>query len=67
MGFLRLIFRLKKQSNSSTKDNNRRWSFSRSPRPLPPSAKNNNESQYDDGLDANKHAIAVAATIVGGD
>ncbi|CAL1405021.1 unnamed protein product [Linum trigynum] len=61
MGFLRRIFGLKKQSSSSSKDKNRRWSFGRSPRPLPPSAKNNNDSQYGDGLDANKHAIAVAA------
>ncbi|CAI0403605.1 unnamed protein product [Linum tenue] len=60
MGFLRRIFGPKKQSNStSSKEKNKRWSFGRSPRPLPPSK--NNDSSYDDGLDANKHAIAVAA------
>ncbi|CAN0902714.1 Protein IQ-DOMAIN 24 [Linum grandiflorum] len=54
MGFLRRIFGSKKQSNSNSPSTTRRWSFGRSP----PSHR---EEHYADGLDANKHAIAVAA------
>ncbi|CAN1751941.1 Protein IQ-DOMAIN 24 [Linum perenne] len=64
MGFLRRIFGSKKQSSSQP--NTRRWSFGRSPPahrppPPPPPSSSKREESYGDGLDANKHAIAVAA------
>ncbi|KAF2315648.1 hypothetical protein GH714_040169 [Hevea brasiliensis] len=63
MGFFRRLFGIKKAGPSPPAKAKRRWSFSRSSNTIP-SQFNKCEAlsgAYDDNLDANKHAIAVAA------
>ncbi|KAF5731136.1 hypothetical protein HS088_TW19G00741 [Tripterygium wilfordii] len=66
MGFLRRLFGYKKQQNQASAESKerRRWRFTRSSNTTPSQPTNKHaavSSLYDDDLDANKHAIAVAA------
>ncbi|XP_021648709.1 protein IQ-DOMAIN 23 isoform X1 [Hevea brasiliensis] len=63
MGFFQRLFGSKRAGPSPPAKEKRRWSFARSSNTIP-SQFNKYESvsgPYDDNLDANKHAIAVAA------
>ncbi|KAF5732334.1 putative IQ-domain 24 [Tripterygium wilfordii] len=66
MGFLRRLFGSKKQPSQASAESKdrRKWSFARSSYATPSQHTNNRGAalcSYDGALDANKHAIAVAA------
>ncbi|KAJ8771493.1 hypothetical protein K2173_026670 [Erythroxylum novogranatense] len=61
MGFFRRIFGAKKAGTSSPSKEKKRWSFSRSSSTAATHKAEPFSNQFDDNLDASKHAIAVAA------
>ncbi|XP_012090298.1 protein IQ-DOMAIN 14 isoform X2 [Jatropha curcas] len=63
MGFFRRIFGAKKAGSSPPSKEKRRWSFARSSNSIPSHSNKLDtlSGPYGDNLDANKHAIAVAA------
>lgn len=58
MGLFRRLFGPKKPSQTRSDKDRKRWSFARSSNPVSSSSRS---CPCDDTLDANKHAIAVAA------